>query len=376
MLNISPGPSHVSDKVLKAFAQSKTNTDLDHDYTKYQRQVEKKVSQVLQTDAPSFFMVGEALITLEAAIFSMVEAGDRVLILSNGVYGAGFADFVRFVGGQPVLFEQDWRHGLALDELESFLASDHDFQVATFVHCETPTGISNDIHGIGQLLHRYGILSIVDSVSGIGGEAIDFDRAQVDVLLGGSQKCLSAPVGIGTVTLSQNALDQLDQRESPIPSFYSNFKSYLSFDNDHFDFPYTMSENLVYAMDAALDQTLSYDFAAKHDKWAENTRKIFQEAGFELYAKDHPANTLTAVLLPEGFNSFDVMAEVKKEGILIVSGDGPLGERILRIAHMGSNMEVDYFDAMYQALDKAFQKLGIPSQISLAEAFRSSQLED
>ena len=34
----------------------------------------------------------------------MTEPGDRVLILDNGIYGAGFADFVSMYGGTPVMY--------------------------------------------------------------------------------------------------------------------------------------------------------------------------------------------------------------------------------------------------------------------------------
>ncbi|OFL18846.1 pyridoxal-phosphate-dependent aminotransferase family protein [Aerococcus loyolae] len=374
MLNLCPGPTHIPQAVLKAYGQAKTNPDIDHKYTQYQRQVENQISQLLHTKAVSFFMVGEALLALEAAVNSIIQPGDRVLVISNGVYGQGFQDFVNFVKAEVVLYESDWRRGINLNDLKAFLENDHDFQVATFVHCETPTGITNDIHGIGQILNSYNILSIVDSVSAIGGEYINFDQAKVDVLLGGSQKCFSAPVGLASVTLSKRAIEHMENRHSPIPSFYANFQSYLSFDDPHFDFPYTMNDQAIYAMDVAIKQAIDSDFANKHQKWAEATRQLFKEAGFELYAKDHASNTLTSVLLPESVSSLDVMKLVKDEGILITKGDGPQGERLLRIAHMGSNMEVKYFQKMYHALDKSFHHLGIKYQGELEEKFMLSDI--
>ena len=73
------------------------------------------------------------------------------------------------------------------------------------VHCETPSGITNDVKTICQLLNSYGILTRVDTVSGMGGEEFDFDEFKVDIALGGSQKCISAPAGLTIVTISERA---------------------------------------------------------------------------------------------------------------------------------------------------------------------------
>ena len=75
------------------------------------------------------------------------------------------------------------------------LEKDSDFKYATVVHCDTPSGVLNDISKICPLLAEYGILNVVDSVAGMFGEAVDFDASCIDILCGGSQKALSAPPG-------------------------------------------------------------------------------------------------------------------------------------------------------------------------------------
>ena len=159
-------------------------------------------------------MLGEGIMGLEASIISLVEPQDRVLVLSNGFFGAGFADYVKFAGGTPVVLEFDFRNGIDVNKLDSFLQQDSNFKLATFVHCETPSGLTNDLNEIVSVLKKYNILTIADCVSSLGGEAIDFDESGLDVLLGGSQKCLSAPVGITIVTISDRAKKVIDDRKN------------------------------------------------------------------------------------------------------------------------------------------------------------------
>ena len=238
------GPTSIDPRVMEVMGKSLTNPDIDPEYEKKHRQVEKKISKLLKTEATSFVMLGEGMIGLEGAIINLVEKGDRVLVLNNGVFGAGFADFVKYYEGVPYIYEDDFRRGFDIEKLKNFLEKDHDFKVATMVHCETPSGITNDVKTICQRLNSYGILTVVDTVSGMGGEEFDFDDYKVDIALGGSQKCISAPTGLTLVTISERAKQAIRDRKKPVPSYYMNFENYYAY-SDGFAFPYTMNENLT-----------------------------------------------------------------------------------------------------------------------------------
>ena len=363
------GPTSIDPRVMEVMGKSLTNPDIDPEYEKKHRQVEKKISKLLKTEATSFIMLGEGMIGLEGAIINLVEKGDRVLVLNNGVFGAGFADFVKYYEGVPYIYEDDYRRGFDIEKLKNFLEKDHEFKVATMVHCETPSGITNDVKTICKLLNSYGILTIVDTVSGMGGEEFDFDDYQVDIALGGSQKCISAPTGLTLVTISERAKQAIRERKKPVPSYYMNFENYYAY-SDGFAFPYTMNENLTYALDLALDLLFEKDSLALHKKYAEVTREIFEKAGFELYAKDSRSNTLTAVMVPEGFIAEDIIGALRKKGILISKGAGDIFEKVFRIGHMGNNISYENFLELYEKLDEVFGELGIETKVSLKEEFQ------
>ena len=125
-------------------------------------------------------------------------------------------------GGVPVLYTADYHETIDVGKLEAYLAADHDFKYATLVHCDTPSGMLNDIGRICPLLKKYGILTVVDSVSAMFGEYVNVDEFQIDFLCGGSQKVVSAPAGLTFVTVSPDAKSAMHARKTPIASFYAN----------------------------------------------------------------------------------------------------------------------------------------------------------
>lgn len=369
------GPTSIDAKVMKMMGESRTNPDLDPEYTRIHREIENKFSRFLHTQATTFFMLGEGIMGLEAAIASLMEPNERVLVLHNGYFGLGFADYVKRYGAEAVELKFDYRRGIDMDRLKDFLEKDHDFSIATMVHCETPSGITNDISKICPLLHSYGILTVVDSVSGIGGEFLSFDEFQVDVLLGGSQKCISAPVGITTVTISEDGKKKISSRKTPVIGYYMNFENYYAYE-DSFDFPYTMNENLTYAFGEALDQLIARNSIALHKKYAEETRKILNASGLELYPLDSFSNTVTSVLMPQGYDAREFLAKMREKGVMISGGMADILTTTFRIGHMGNNIQEDNFKLLYETMDLCFKEMGILLKQPLSQSYAQIHILD
>lgn len=363
------GPTSISPEVQKAMGTFLTNPDLDKEYTNFHRNMERKISKLVKTDALSFVMLGEAIMGLEASIASLMEKDDNVLVIYNGVFGKGFEDYVKRYGGNPTLLEFDGTKGIDINKLEDYLKTNSNFKIATLVHCETPSGITNDIEKICQLLNKYNILSIVDSVSAIGGEYINFNKFKVDILIGGTQKCLSAPTGLTTITISKRAIDSIKNRKTPIIGYYLNFKNYFDYGYGDFDFPYTMNENLVYALDKALDLTLSKDFEKIHSEAAKAVRYTLNKSGLELYPKNSFSNTVTTVKAPENLKSKDILEKLKEKDIIISGGFIGDLENTFRIGHMGNNISHDNFKDLFKNLDLVFKELDFKLNSSLYDNY-------
>ena len=249
---MTPGPSQVRENVLLARSRQFQNPDLDCDFVEYYHDTCKLYSSLLHTENESLILGGEGILGLEAACASLTEPGDRVLVLDNGVFGEGFKDFVSIYGGTPVLYTCDYSHPFDVNDLKAYLEKDHDFKYATVVHCDTPSGMLNDIASICPLLKSYGILTVVDSVAGMFGEDVRVDDWKIDLLCGGSQKAVSAPPGLTMVTLSADAKAAMEKRKTPIASFYANLLTFKGYYEAKW-FPYTMPASDIYGLRTALE---------------------------------------------------------------------------------------------------------------------------
>ena len=205
---MTPGPTQVAENVRLARSLECTNPDLDEDFVEFYKETCEKISALLHTSNETLILSGEGILGLEAAIASMTEPGDKVLVLDNGIYGKGFADFVSMYGGKPELYTRDYQNTFDIKELENFLVDNHDYKYATVVHGDTPSGMLNNVAAICPLLKKYGILTVVDSVSASFGEPLSIDACQIDIMCGGSQKVVSAPPGLTFVVVSDREIEE------------------------------------------------------------------------------------------------------------------------------------------------------------------------
>lgn len=216
---MTAGPTQVRENVRMARSLETTNPDLDLEFYDFYKQTCDDLKGLLHSSGSAYILGGEGILGLEAACASLTEPGDRVLVIDNGIFGKGFADFVTLYGGQPVLYTCDYKRPVDCGKLREFLEEDSDFKYATLVHCDTPSGVLNDVKALGCLLDEFHILSVVDSVAGMFGEYLNVDESRIDILCGGSQKALSAPPGLTLLWVSDRAIEAMENRSTPIASF-------------------------------------------------------------------------------------------------------------------------------------------------------------
>ncbi|MDF2586557.1 MAG: Serine-pyruvate aminotransferase/archaeal aspartate aminotransferase [Anaerocolumna sp.] len=367
---MTPGPTMVRENVRLARSLETTNPDLDPKFYDYYKETCELISELLDTKNASFILSGEGILGLEAACASLTEPGDRALVIDNGIFGKGFADFVSIYGGIPVLYTKDYRHTIDITELEHYLEADHDFKYATIVHCDTPSGILNDIGKICPLLKKYGIITVVDSVSSTFGEEVHIDKSRIDILCGGSQKAVSAPPGLTFVTVSTDALHQMEVRSNPIKSFYANLYLFKDYYKNKW-FPYTMPISDIYGLRTALEN-IKEDrlFLDRHKKIGLATRNAILKSGLTLYPLDGYSNTVTVINVPEGIKATDILKIMKdKYNILIAGAFDVLAGKVIRIGHMGENAQIEHVLDTLKALDETLDELKVPLRIKLSETF-------
>lgn len=355
-LVMTPGPTQISEEVRNALSIKNTNTDLDKDFVKLYKDTCDKARKIVNSkDSKAIIMLGEAILGLEAACASFVEEGDEILCIDNGIFGRGFSDFVELYGGKTTIFKNEYSKGIDVNQLEKFIDKNGPFKLATLVHCETPTGVTNPLKELGEMLNNKGIITVVDAVSSYGGEKINMDEWKIDVLLAGTQKCLSVTAGGTIIFLSSQAQKHLINRKSAIKSFYANIKNWLNvIENEYF--PYTHSDGLINSINVALTKLLNEDYVKKHADLANKVRKTITNCGLNLYANDHYSNTLTAIEVPEEINFEEMFKFLNEEKNILIGGSlAEFEGKIFRIGHMGENAKEEYIYILLKALDEYFK---------------------
>lgn len=348
---MTPGPTMVRENVRIARSLPTTNPDLDLEFYDYYKDTCTLLSDLLHTKNVSYILSGEGILGLEAACASLTEENDKVLVLDNGVFGKGFADFVKIYGGIPTLYTAPYDEEIDITKLEEFLKANNDYKYATVVHCDTPSGMLNDIHKICPLLKKYGIMTVVDSVSGMFGNYVNVDEAQIDILCGGSQKALSAPIGLTLVTVSDEAIKTMENRKTPIRSFYANLLTMKNYYVDKW-FPYSMPISDIMGLRTALENVKNdSDILKRHEELALYVRQSLKAMGLKLYGKNGYSNTVSVFNVPENIKSEDILSTMKNKYNIMIAGsfDVFTGE-VIRIGHMGENATKDNVEATINAL--------------------------
>ncbi|MGN0704267.1 MAG: pyridoxal-phosphate-dependent aminotransferase family protein [Lentihominibacter sp.] len=367
---MTAGPTQVRENVRMARSLETTNPDLDTAFCEFYKETCDILQELLHSSGTAYILGGEGILGLEAACASLTEPGDRVLVLDNGIFGKGFADFVTMYGGDAVLFTSDYQHPINPSDLRAFLEKDSDFKYATVVHCDTPSGILNDISEICPLLSEFGILTVVDSVAGMFGEYVNVDESKIDILCGGSQKALSAPAGLTMLWVSDKAMQAMENRKTPIASFYANILTFRTYYEDKW-FPYTMPISDINGIRAAIDNVREdKDILERHAKIAAATRGAVQKAGLKLYPEEGFSNTVTVIEVPDGLTDEQILSTIRDKYNVMLSGCfDVLAGKVFRIGHMGENARIEDMTITMDAMDKTFADLGYPLKCSMKEEF-------
>ncbi|NFF78922.1 alanine--glyoxylate aminotransferase family protein [Clostridium sporogenes] len=367
---MTPGPTMVRENVRMARAMEMTNPDLDLQFYDYYKETCEKIGEFLKTKNEVRILSGEGILGLEAACASLTEKGDRILVIDNGIFGEGFADFVEIYEGEVVFFKGDIRRDINIEKLKEFLDKDSNFKYATVVHCDTPSGVINDISNICPMLKEKGIITVVDSVSAMGGQELKVDEWKIDMVLGGSQKCMSAPPGLSFLSISEDAFKAMEERKTPIASYYCNLLVWKDYYKNKW-FPYTPPISDIVGLRAAVDNILEdKDIVLRHNNIAKACREAIVESGLKLYLKQGYSNTVTVLELPKEVEDKALRTYMQdKYNVMVAGSFGYLQGKVIRIGHMGENANIDKMAYTLFALQNSLEHLGYKLEVNLIEAF-------
>src|SRR5262245_7970387 len=347
-----PGPTPVPDRILRAMDMPV----IDHrgpEFKKLGLRVLAGIKTIFKTSQPVVIYPSSGTGAWEAALLNTLSPGDKVLMYETGHFATLWKTIALKLGLQPEFIGSDWRSGADAAAIEAKLQEDkgHTIKAVCVVHNETSTGATSRIDEVRKAIDaaKHPALLMVDTISSLASVDYRHDAWGVDVTVGGSQKGLMLPPGLGFNAVSQKAL--ATARAARQPKSYFAWEEMLPANKEGF-FPYTPATNLLYGLAEAIDmlheEGLERVFA-RHDRHAEATRRAIRAWGLEILCKDprYYSSSLTAVLLaPE--QDADALRGVALEAFDISLGTGlsKLAKKVFRIGHLGDTNDLTMLGAL------------------------------
>lgn len=336
-----PGPTNVPDRVLRAIDRP----TIDHrgpEFAALGKAVLEGMKNVFKTAGDVVIYPSSGTGAWEAALVNTLSPGDRVLMAETGHFAALWKRLAERLSLAVEFLPGDWRHGVDAAAVEACLRDDgaHAIKAVCVVHNETSTGVTSRIAEVRAALDRAGhpALLMVDTISSLASIDYRHDEWGVDVTVGGSQKGLMLPPGLGFNAISAKALAA--SRTARLPRSYWDWQEMLRVNPSGY-FPYTPATNLLYGLHESLEMLFAEgldNVFARHRRHAEATRRAVRAWGLEVLCLDAAecSASLTAVLMPEGHDA-DAFRRVVLDrfDMSLGQGLGKLAGRIFRIGHLG-----------------------------------------
>jgi aspartate aminotransferase-like enzyme len=374
----TPGPT----PLLPAAQFAMAAADMHHRTPEFRALYQKVLAQLkvfVGTRNDVLLLASSGTGAMEASVSNLTSPNDRVLVLTAGKFGERWVDLAKAFGCVVDVVKAPYGETFHLDELGAALKPYHRavFMQAT----ETSTCVRHDVQGIAQLIRQTTpeTLLVVDGITGLGTTHFDVDGWGVDVMIGGSQKAVMIPPGLAYLSVSDKAWRAMEAAKSPRYYFDLRRERKNAVKGES---AYTPAVALVAGLGAALDYIAGQaggDLEEGRIRLVDNaetnaaaTRAGLVALGLTLFAPTAPAAAATAVTVPQGMNSGDVVKALKaKFALVTANGQGEMQGKIFRVAHLGF---FDYLDtvALLGAIEHiAKDTLGL--EVEFGKAVAASQ---
>ncbi|HEC85411.1 MAG: alanine--glyoxylate aminotransferase [Candidatus Parabeggiatoa sp. nov. 2] len=339
---MGPGPSDVHPRVSQAMARP-TIGHLDPAFVDMMDELKVLLQYAFQTkNALTIPVSAPGSAGMECCFVNLVEPGDKVIICQNGVFGGRMKENVERCGGIPIMVVDEWGIAVDANKLEDALKANTDANIVAFVHAETSTGVQSDAKTLCEIARRHDCLTIVDTVTSLGGTPVKVDEWQIDAIYSGSQKCLSCTPGLSPVSFSERAIEKIKGRQSKVQSWFLDLNLVMGYwgSGTKRAYHHTAPINALYGLHEALvilkEEGLENAWA-RHETNHQGFRAGIEAIGLSFKVKESDRlPQLNAITVPEGVDEAEVRKRLLNEYHLeIGAGLGSLAGKIWRIGLMG-----------------------------------------
>ncbi len=364
-LLMGPGPSDVHIRVLQAMARP-TVGHFDPTFIELMEEIKLLLQYSFQTkNALTIPISAPGSAGMECCFVNLVEPGDKVVVCRNGAFGERMKENVERCGGLAIMVDDDWGNAIDPNKLEDTLKANPDAKIVAFVHAETSTGVLSDAKILCEIARQYDCLTIVDTVTSLGGNPLKVDEWQMDAVYSGSQKCLSAPPGLSPITFSPRAVEKFQGRKTKVQSWFLDMNLIMAYWGDgkrvyHHTAPvnalYGLHEALIMLKEEGLERAWT-----RHERNYRALRSGLEAMGlsYNVVRESERLPQLNAINILEGINDAEVRQRLLSEHwIEIGSGIGKLSGKIWRIGLMGYSSHMKNVLDCLRALEEILKDMG------------------
>ena len=364
MILLNPGPVNVSERVRQALMRP----DICHRESEFTDLLQGIREKLIRAFAPNYsseyvalVMTGSGTAAVEAAITSCVAPGRRLMVIKNGVYSQRISQMAAAHKIQAAELAGEWDQRFGVEPVTVALRQNAAIQAIAVVQHETSTGMVNPVKDVGAVAKKVGRYLLVDGVSSLAGEEIDFNAYNIGLIAGSSGKCIQGFPGVGFVIVRRDLMEQMVNYERR--SVYLHLPAYYK-EQEEGSIPFTPAVQLYYAFDEALNELLEEGVAnriARYRKAARTIRNYMRAMRMRFYLREPLwSSTLTAFRLPEGVYYDHLHDLLRERGYVIYAGQAQLAESLFRVANMGAltDAQIDGFLKAFEAVLPEAQKVG------------------
>jgi (S)-ureidoglycine-glyoxylate aminotransferase len=376
-LLMGPGPINADPRVLRAMSAQLVG-QYDPAMTAYMNETMELYRGVFRTRNDATVLIdGTSRAGIEAALVSLIEPGDRVLVPIFGRFGHLLREIAERCGAEVHVIETEWGTVFTPEAIAAAIA-DVRPKVLAIVHGDTSTTLAQPLAELGAICERNDVILYADATASLGGNDFESDLWGIDVATAGLQKCLGGPSGSAPITMSARAVEVVDSRKSieagirvdgdavsasPIRSNYLDLSQILDYWGPKRLNHHTEATTALYgARECArllVEEGLP-EAIGRHRLHGAAMATGLRAMGLALFGdQKHKMNNVVGVEIPDGIDGDKARAAMLNDfGIEIGTSFGPLHGRVWRIGTMGYNARRDTVLLTLAALEQVLRRGG------------------
>jgi alanine-glyoxylate transaminase/serine-glyoxylate transaminase/serine-pyruvate transaminase len=374
-----PGPSIVPERVVRAMSQPL----IDHrgpQFAALLSEVLHGLKTLFKTIQGRILLFpGSGTGAWECCIVNTFSPGEQVLGCVNGYFSDQFCRMANSHGIDVQRLEVEYGACVAADAIEERLRRDKEQRIKAvlIVQTETSTGVTTNLAVVRKAIDTAGhpALLLADVVSSLGCTDLRFDEWKLDVALTATQKGLMLPPGMALLAVSEKALKA--NRSAKCARSFWDWQAVLE-SNAKGHFPYTPATALLFGLSESLKMLFEEgldNVIRRHARLAAACRSAIEAMTLKLFGQNaaNYSNTLTAVAMPQGFDSDAFIAHtLKLVDLPLGKGLGKAKGKLFRIGHLGSLNELELLGVLAgveMALKSFGVKLPLGAGLAAAETY-------